>query len=491
MRGRTIWFLIIAAASHGFVASTGEARVIGFGSSGAGWTVNNALGSDTATIANDVLTITNNGFNDHHSAFFNTPQTITGFSITFTYQATGGGGSFCSATGKADGFALVLSNDSRGPSAVGTDDGGSGLGYATIIPSSAVEFNLHTDPGTGYFTNGCTGHLCGPAYMSTSPISIPSGDHIAVRLTYDGTTLTEDLRDEETAATFSTSYDVNVPQDSGGTTAFVGLTGGTGLCTSIQTITNFDFEGCGDGVIDPLEQCDDGPLNGTPESCCDATCHFKPANTACDDGNACTQTDQCNGADNCIGSNPVVCTARDQCHEVGTCNPSTGVCSDPAKADGSSCNDGNLCTQTDTCERGVCTGSNPLICTSPDQCHDGGTCNPATGICSGPPKPDGTSCNDGNACTQTDTCQGGSCVGSNPIVCQAQDVCHDAGVCDSGTGVCSNPAFDPIAAILADPTNLSTDERALQCLLLSWSMVRFRWCRERGDAAHYGRIKTK
>src|SRR5207247_9484497 len=52
---------------------------------------------------------------------------------------------------------------------------------------------------------------------------------------------------------------------------------------------------------------------------------------------------------------------------------------------------------------------------------------------------DGTACNDGNACTQTDTCQAGACVGSNPVVCSASDQCHVAGTCDTATGVCSNP----------------------------------------------------
>jgi hypothetical protein len=44
----------------------------------------------------------------------------------------------------------------------------------------------------------------------------------------------------------------------------------------------------------------------------------------------------------------VTCTAVDQCHSAGTCNPATGVCSNPSKANGTSCNDGNACTQTDT-----------------------------------------------------------------------------------------------------------------------------------------------
>src|SRR5258707_1338526 len=44
----------------------------------------------------------------------------------------------------------------------------------------------------------------------------------------------------------------------------------------------------------------------------------------------------------------VVCTALDQCHDVGTCNASTGACSNPAKPNGTTCSDGNACTQAGT-----------------------------------------------------------------------------------------------------------------------------------------------
>jgi hypothetical protein len=160
---------------------------------------------------------------------------------------------------------------------------------------------------------------------------------------------------------------------------------------------------------------------------------------ACNDGNACTQTDTCQ-ASVCAGANPVTCTPLDQCHAAGVCDSVTGVCSNPTKTDGTACNDGNACTQTDTCQAGVCAGSNPVICTALDQCHDPGVCDTATGVCSNPTKTDGTACSDGNACTQTDTCQAGVCAGANPVTCAALDQCHDPGVCDTATGVCSNPA---------------------------------------------------
>jgi hypothetical protein len=168
-----------------------------------------------------------------------------------------------------------------------------------------------------------------------------------------------------------------------------------------------------------------------------SSCTGAPNGTACSDGNSCTQSDTCQGGV-CTGSNPVVCTASDQCHTAGTCDPSTGICSNPSKSNGTACNDGSACTQTDTCQSGICTGSNPIVCTASDPCHTVGPCSPATGVCSNPTKANGTACDDGNACTQTDTCQSGACTGSSPIVCTASDTCHLAGSCNPATGVCSS-----------------------------------------------------
>src|SRR6185436_4448607 len=59
----------------------------------------------------------------------------------------------------------------------------------------------------------------------------------------------------------------------------------------------------------------------------------------------------------CVGSNSVACNPQDQCHAAGTCNPSTGTCSNPVLADGSACNDGNNCTGPDVCSGGTCAGT--------------------------------------------------------------------------------------------------------------------------------------
>ena len=164
----------------------------------------------------------------------------------------------------------------------------------------------------------------------------------------------------------------------------------------------------------------------------------KANGTKCDDGDACTQTDTCQ-AGTCTGGNPVTCTASDQCHSVGVCDKGSGTCSNPDKADGTACSDGNACTRTDTCQQGKCTGSNPVTCTAQDQCHSAGTCDSGTGTCSNPAKANGTSCDDGNKCTQSDTCQSGTCTAGTAVTCTASDQCHDIGACNPSTGACSNP----------------------------------------------------
>ena len=210
------------------------------------------------------------------------------------------------------------------------------------------------------------------------------------------------------------------------------------LCTQTDTCNQSEVcVGSSPVTCSPSDSCHDvGACTPSTGLC---TNPAKKDGTACNDGNACTQTDNCQ-AGACTGSNPVVCAAADQCHTAGTCNPATGTCSNPAKPDGTSCNDGNPCTQTDTCVAGVCVGGNPKSCTASDQCHTAGTCNPATGTCSNPAKADGTACNDGNACTQTDTCVAGACVGGNPKSCAASDQCHAVGTCNPANGTCSNPA---------------------------------------------------
>ncbi|MEC8022637.1 MAG: MYXO-CTERM sorting domain-containing protein, partial [Myxococcota bacterium] len=73
--------------------------------------------------------------------------------------------------------------------------------------------------------------------------------------------------------------------------------------------------------------------------------------------------------------------------------------------DGIPCDDGDICTQSDTCVTGNCVGSDLTICDDANPCTTD-TCDPADGCTfeniTGP-------CDDGDLCTEGDTCSGGAC----------------------------------------------------------------------------------
>jgi MYXO-CTERM domain-containing protein len=259
--------------------------------------------------------------------------------------------------------------------------------------------------------NACTTDTCN---TTTGVIT-----HVALAAIDDGNACTTDTCDAQTGTI--THPPLNTDDNNACT---------TDACTPLGGVTHT-----------PISFDDNNPC--TADSCNPATGvvhNPTPLNgTACNDGDACTQTDTC-VAGTCTGANPVSCSASDQCHGVGTCDPGTGACSNPPKADGAACDDSNPCTQTDTCQTGLCAGGNPVLCATPDQCHTAGICDITTGTCTNIAKPNGDACDDGNKCTRTDTCQAGLCAGTDPVVCAASDQCHVAGSCDTSTGSCTNPA---------------------------------------------------
>jgi cysteine-rich repeat protein len=61
--------------------------------------------------------------------------------------------------------------------------------------------------------------------------------------------------------------------------------------TWLPAVLSILDDGCGDGVVDSGEQCDDG--NTTAGGCCSPTCQFEASGGLCDDGNPCTTGDTC------------------------------------------------------------------------------------------------------------------------------------------------------------------------------------------------------
>ena len=190
-------------------------------------------------------------------------------------------------------------------------------------------------------------------------------------------------------------------------------------------------------VCAPAGPCRDaGVCNPATGACAAAN---RPDGTSCSDGNACTHGDACQ-AGACRPGEPLTCAAADSCHSDGACDPATGTCSAPTRPDGTACDDGNPCTIAETCQAGACGGATPVVCAPVDGCHAAGNCDPLTGLCSNPNQPDGIGCNDGDACTRGDACHAGSCVSADPVACLAADSCHIAGTCDPQKGTCSSPA---------------------------------------------------
>jgi cysteine-rich repeat protein len=152
---------------------------------------------------------------------------------------------------------------------------------------------------------------------------------------------------------------------------------------------------CGNGILDPGEQCDDGNL--FEGDCCSATCQFEERGSRCpDDSNSCTD-DLCDGR---------------------------GVCAHIHNT--ASCDDGNDCTVGDMCAAGQCvpgqpapsgtpcgerilpgavlsaTATAPLDLCAPGMCNASGTCIPLSAS-------DRPSCDDGDPCT-IDACTSAGCL---------------------------------------------------------------------------------
>ena len=118
---------------------------------------------------------------------------------------------------------------------------------------------------------------------------------------------------------------------------------------------------------------------------------------------------------------------------------SPNLCAQTPKPDGTSCDDVNPCTQVDACMGGACEGASPVVCPASDQCRVVGACDPTTGQC-----PEtltvGAPCDDGNACTFGDTCEfvepnAAQCGGFAPPCSLPPNGCQSLpGVCDPATG---------------------------------------------------------
>ena len=161
------------------------------------------------------------------------------------------------------------------------------------------------------------------------------------------------------------------------------------------------------------------------------------AGLGCGKGSGAQATDA-RGATFRDGGYPVECLASCDDHNsctVDYCDLTTGECHNDVAPDGTTCDDGNLCTLGDSCKAGVCYGATQKDCTTPpDQCHEPGYCDTTDGTCVFALSKDGKQCDDNNLCTSGEYCVNGACTGTSlqcepPAICGSQDgICKDNGV---------------------------------------------------------------
>jgi hypothetical protein len=210
------------------------------------------------------------------------------------------------------------------------------------------------------------------------------------------------------------------------------------LCTLTDLCVNGKCAGSN------LKKCDDGLLCTTDE-CVKATGACKTTNNtlACDDGNVCTILDKCaegvckgSGALDCNDNNP--CT-NDSCDPTkgGCVHASNGLCQCQTNAD--CADDGDKCNGKPTCVNNVCVTDPATVITCPPstvKCMKK-ICDGATGDCVLVPDNKGVACDDGQACTKSDQCDGnGKCAGT-AVLCDDGNVCTTDS-CDPLTGQCKH-----------------------------------------------------
>ena len=144
---------------------------------------------------------------------------------------------------------------------------------------------------------------------------------------------------------------------------------------------------------------------------------------SCDDEDACTEATTCS-AGLCGGGSTIACDESDPC-TVCSCDPAKGVQYTP-KADGEACTLG--CFDAATCESGACVGTegSQVVCPdSTEPCVAALICDPGTGACTAPAyMPPGAPCESNGDVCALEECDGmGACKATGEVeACSTQSL---------------------------------------------------------------------
>lgn len=223
---------------------------------------------------------------------------------------------------------------------------------------------------------------------------------------------------------------------------------------------------CNDGnACTSNDQCADGSCAGQSVVCDDSNvctddacdpasgCVFTSNKADCDDGSVCTLLDVCQGS-KCVGTAPLDCDDSKEC-TLDICHKTLGCQHSKTAMNGQACDNNDACTVNDTCQNGACQAgtqntcecyttadcagkedgnfcNGTLVCDTSQMPHKcvldpatvitcptisdtlclKNTCQPSSGKCEMKAVNEGGGCDDGNPCSEADTCQSGACKGS-------------------------------------------------------------------------------
>lgn len=233
---------------------------------------------------------------------------------------------------------------------------------------------------------------------------------------------------------------------------------------------------CGDGVTDPVEneECDEGPANGAPGSCCNDDCSLKPAGTTCRGAaGACDIPEECDGVDGACPADDLepagtvcraastgeVCDIDEVCDGVnvacppdavepaGTvCRTSAGDCDIEEECDGV----GTFCPADDVLPAGTVCRPSAGVCDIEEQCDGVGVACPADDFV-----PSGSVCRPAtDDCDVAEECTGSAAacptdeLAAAGTVCRASAApCDAAEVCDGVSDACPSDALEPAGTV--------------------------------------------
>jgi photosystem II stability/assembly factor-like uncharacterized protein len=222
--------------------------------------------------------------------------------------------------------------------------------------------------------------------------------------------------------------------DEGGTTCNV--TAGTSCTDDGEVCTDDECDGAG-ACAHPAnsDSCDDSLYCNGTDTCDSGTCSVHTGDP-CIGGAECDDTCDESG-DTCNNPSGTACTDDGEVCTDDECD-GAGACGHPNNSD--PCNDSLFCNGADTCSGGTCSAHAGDPCVGGAECAD--TCNETADDCN---TTSGAPCSsDGDICTD-DECDGAGVCGvdnSDPcddlIACTTSDTCT-AGVCVGDATLCIDP----------------------------------------------------